>query len=267
MTHRGTAALLLGSTLLFNACKKDDDDIVVVKPDVTFYGITDNNQLLTFNAQTPEASSASVTIAGLQAGEQLLGIDFRPATGQLYGIGNTSRLYVINPETGVARALGTAAFTPALNGTIVGFDFNPTVDRIRLVTDRGQNLRLHPETGAVAATDADLNPGTPAVTAAAYNNNVAGAATTTLFDLDSGTDKLYRQDPPNNGTLVEIGALGVDAEAANGFDISGTKGVAYAVLTVGEKTKLYTINLQTGAATGVADFPVSVLAMAVGLGF
>jgi hypothetical protein len=39
---------------------------------------------------------------------------------------------------------------------------------------------------------------------AAYTNSVAGATTTTLFVLDSQTDILYRQDPPNNGTLVMI---------------------------------------------------------------
>lgn len=156
-----------------------------------------------------------MAITALQAGEQLLSIDFRPATGQLYGIGNTSRLYVINPAAGAARAIGAAAFIPALNGSIVDFNFNPTVDRIRLVTDKEQNLRRNPETSA--APDAALNPGTPAVSAAAYNSNFAGVTSTTLLDIDATTDKLYKQDPPTRGPLVEIDALGVDIDAANGF--------------------------------------------------
>ena len=32
-------------------------------------------------------ATSTVTVTGLQAGETLKGIDFRPATGQLYGFG------------------------------------------------------------------------------------------------------------------------------------------------------------------------------------
>lgn len=39
MVQRETAASLMSSVLLFNACKKDDNPVVVAKPDVTFYGI------------------------------------------------------------------------------------------------------------------------------------------------------------------------------------------------------------------------------------
>jgi hypothetical protein len=37
-----------------------------------------------------------VPITGLQPSESIVGIDFRPATGQLFGVGSTSRLYVID---------------------------------------------------------------------------------------------------------------------------------------------------------------------------
>jgi len=228
---------------------------------------TDNaNNLLIFNLTTP-GTPVTKAITGLQAGENILGIDMRPATGQLYALGSTSRIYAINMSSGAATAIGTAPFTPLLSGTSFGFDFNPTVDRIRVVSNTGQNLRLHPETGAVAAIDGTLNPGTPAVSGSAYTNNFAGATTTTLFALDATTDRLYMQNPPNAGTLVDIGPLGINVTDGNGFDIGGTSNLAYALLTVGTTTKIYSINTTTGAATAIADFPGLARGFAVGLGY
>ena len=96
---------------------------------------------------------------------------------------------------------------------------------------------------------------------------MASATATTLFNIDNGNGRLYRQDPPNNGTLVEIGNLGVSIEAGNGFDIGGTSNNAYAILTVGGTTRFYSINLTTGAATQGRDIPNKVRGFALGLGF
>lgn len=228
---------------------------------------TDNaNNLLIFDLQRP-GTQVSKAITGLQTGENILGIDMRPATGQLFALGSSSRIYTINMSSGAATAIGAAPFTPALSGTSFGFDFNPTVDRIRVVSNSGQNLRLDPNTGLTAAIDGTLNPGTPMVSGAAYANNFAGATTTSLFVIDATTDKLYLQNPPNAGTLVEIGALGFDVTADNGFDIGGTSGLAYAVLTTGTRTRIFQINLTTGAATAVDDFIGTAKGFTLGLGF
>ena len=230
------------------------------------YAIDETNNLLIFNFMNI-GTPVSKAITGLQTGETILGIDMRPATGQLYGLGSTSRLYILNTSSGAAAVVGTVPFATLLSGTSFGFDFNPTVDRIRCVSNTGQNLRLQPETGLIAAIDGVLNPGTPSVTASAYTNNFAGATTTVLFNIDNGTDRLTKQDPPNNGTQVDVGALGINVEAVSGFDINSRSGVGYAALKVGSTSALYTINLTTGAATKVADMPTSVRAFAVGLGF
>ncbi|HET6771113.1 MAG TPA: DUF4394 domain-containing protein, partial [Actinomycetota bacterium] len=203
-------------------------DIAIQPPATeTMYATTASGKLLRFNRSAPGTIEASVTITGLQMGESVLGIDFRPATGQLYGIGSTSRVYTINPATGVATEVGSGPFTPVLLGSEFGVDFNPTVDRIRVVSDTGQNLRLHPDTGAVVATDMALNyamgdpnfGAVPNVVGAAYTNNFAGATTTTLFDIDSALDILATQNPPNNGTLNTVGSLGVDATDFVGLDV------------------------------------------------
>ena len=88
-------------------------------------------------------SVTTVPVTGLQGGEALVGIDFRPADAQIYGIGSTSRIYRLNIITGAATQVGTAGqFT--LNGTAWGTDVNPLADRIRLVSNTEQNLRLNP---------------------------------------------------------------------------------------------------------------------------
>jgi hypothetical protein len=223
----------------------------------TIYAVTSTNLLLTFDSATP-GTTTSVAITGLQAGENVLGIDLRPATGQLYALGSTSRLYTINPVTGAATQVGAGPFAPALSGTSFGFDFNPTVDRIRVVSDADQNLRLNPDTGAVAATDTNLayaagdpNQGVnPNVVALAYTSNFAGATSTTLFGIDSNLDIGLIQGSsggtpisPNTGQLFSALPLGVDTADAAGFDFSGVTGTGYVSLTppTGAPSALYTV--------------------------
>jgi hypothetical protein len=218
--------------------------------------ITANNRLLNFDTEAPENITIDVPITGLAAGDFFLGIDFRPADRSLYGLANGGALYRINVATGAATRVtvlspdpsdSSAPFT-GLSGNSFGIDFNPVVDRLRVVSDTEQNLRINPTTGGVI-TDNPLNPGDPSVTGAAYSNNFAGATTTTLYVIDSQSNTLAIQNPPNNGSLSTVGPLGGDAPQIVGFDISPNSGIAYAsALIVGSST-LYTIDLATGTAT------------------
>jgi len=227
---------------------------------VSFYALAEGNRLDFYNLGQSDSKLRSVLITGLQQGERILAIDFRPATGQLYGLGSSSRLYVINGETGRAVPVGQMSFTPALSGQLTGFDFNPTVDRIRVVTSSGQNLRLHPETGAVVFVDGAIN-GAPGalLSGAAYTNNEAGATSTVLYDIDVANGKLYRQDPPNEGKLVEVGSLGMKLEGEGGFDIApgGSLSMGYTALALynhNKKSTLYSIDLSTGKAKKIDKF-------------
>ncbi|MEO5820048.1 MAG: DUF4394 domain-containing protein [Vicinamibacteraceae bacterium] len=221
----------------------------------TAFALTSTNQIVTFDTNTPGSPSSIVAITGLQPAENALAIDLRPATGQIYLLGSTSRLYVVSPVTGIAVAVG-GPFTPALSGASFGFDFNPTVDRIRVVSDTGQNLRLNPDTGAVASEDTPLNivAGTPHIVGSAYANNFAGATATALYAIDSTTNALYVQNPPNAGVLTLVGPLGFDVTDAVGFDISANDNRAYAIVTV-VASALVTIDLTTGTAAPVAVMP------------
>jgi hypothetical protein len=220
----------------------------------TVYVSTAGNQILSFDSAVPGTLLDTVNVTGLQGGEVLEGIDFRPTNGQLYGLGSSGRLYNLNRTTGAAIQIG-APFT--LTGSRFGFDFNPTVDRIRVVSDQDQDLRLNPDTGALAATDpnlafavGDVNAGdNPVVAGAGYTNSLAGVTATTLYEIELGNDILVTQNPANNGTLNTIGPLGVSAiDSFVGFDISARSGTALAALNPGGGSALYRVDLPTGAA-------------------
>ncbi|MER3426982.1 MAG: PEP-CTERM sorting domain-containing protein [Pyrinomonas sp.] len=239
-TRWGLLALIALLLCLVGATRRAEAEPLVA--------LTSANTLVTFDSAAPGTITNTAAITGLVSGETLIGIDRRPANGQLYGITNQGRIYILNPLTGVAVFQSQTTTTPV--GSSFGVDFNPVPDRLRVVSDADQNLRINVDTGATIV-DGTLNPGNPNVVAAAYTNNFAGATTTTLYVIDSSTDQLFIQNPPNNGTLNLVGSLGIDAESIAGFDISGLTGIAYAALTPRGATfsSLYQINLATGAAT------------------
>ena len=256
--------LTTGKTTNIGTLQQKVIDIAIPTNPVA-YAIDNSNALQIFDPNKPEPVTKAIT--GLQTGEGILGIDFRPMNGQLYALGSSSRIYTINLGTGAATQVGTGTLSTPLLGTEFGFDFNPTVDRIRVVSDLGQNLRLNPVDGSVAAVDGVINPGVPALSSAAYTDNFAGATTTSLFVIDHNTDKLYLQNPPNAGTLMEKGSLGINITSANGFDIGSASQKAYLVASVGADTKIYTVNTTSGAATAIATYPNIVKGFTVGLGF
>ena len=257
--------LLLASAIAMTlvACGGDDNDTptplppVVVQPVVEAGDtvmLTATGRIVSLNADNTVRTN--VALSGLQAGETLVGIDFRPLDGQLYGVGSTGRIYTVNPGTGAASlrstiaadAADTSAPFTALAGTDYAVDFNPAADRLRVVSDSGQNLRIQVDSGA-ATTDGNINGGAAGakITSAAYTNSFAGTASTTLFVIDAAGGTLYTQNPPNNGTLSVPVALGVTASAVGGFDIDARTNRGLAVLTVGGKAGLYAINLAATA--------------------
>lgn len=254
---RFTAVALL--CLCFWGCDQDNivQPVVLGRP---LYGVDINNNLVRFGSMNPGVISNRYAIVGMQPGEFILGIDFRPLDQRLYALGSTSRIYVIDTLSGAALQVGPNPFTPLIAGNAFGFDFNPVPDRIRLHSNAGQDLRLHPDTGALAGRDSalayaagDVNSGfLPNVAGTAYTNSVANAQNTVLFAIDSNLDVLVTLPTPNNGQLFTVGTLGLNTSDLIGFDISGRDGTAYAAFFIGDPSGLsglYTINLNTGAAT------------------
>ncbi|MGD9795511.1 MAG: DUF4394 domain-containing protein [Acidimicrobiia bacterium] len=233
-------------------------------------GLGEGGTLSCINSARPSRATMIGQVSGLQTDTTLVGIDFRPATGELYGVGNAGGIYTIDVKT--AAATLKSRLNQALDGTSFGVDFNPTVDRLRIISDTGQNLRANVVDG-VTIVDGTLNiPGTPpvsparGVTAAAYTNNDSDPATaTTLFGIDTTNDTTVIQAPANAGSLSATGKLGVDAAGPVGFDIyskirNGTTTDLRAFASIASadgSTGLYEVDLLTGrvAATGMFKTP------------
>jgi len=224
-------------------------------------GLTPSNQLVAFDPKAPNTITSTTAISGLNAGDTVVGIDTRPKDGLLYALTRSGVLYTVNPATGAATPKATLNADPAdtsapftaLAGTTFSVDFNPVADRLRVIGDGGQNLRINVDSGATT-TDGTINRpgGAPMLLASAYSNSFDGAATTMLFNLDAAADVLTLQAPPNDGTLANVGALGVDIAGMAGFDIAGgANGLALAALRTGASGPftLYSVSLANGAAT------------------
>jgi Domain of unknown function (DUF4394)/Calx-beta domain/RTX calcium-binding nonapeptide repeat (4 copies) len=217
--------------------------------------------LVSFDLGAPGTILSDVQITGVGGGEIIHGIDLRPATGEILmltsGAGGVGRLYRLNSATGAASAPLVLAADPAdltspysgLGTQFMSIDMNPVPDRVRAVGDGRLNLRINPD-NALTTTDADINPGTPAIAGVAYANPFAGTATTTLYDYEFSGDGLMIQNPPNDGTVTLVGSSTIVAMnlMVIGFDITTTN-LALLSTRVGGSTGLYGVNLSSGAAT------------------
>ncbi len=235
---------------------------------VPVFAITESGYLVNFDSEAPDLASTIDLVNGLGDDETIVGIDFRPADGQLYAGTDGNNLYTINLSTASATLVGD--LTPGFSGSRFGFDFNPVPDRLRITSDADSNLRCNPNAGSPACTvdtnlafaPGDTNEGrNPNIVGSAYTNNVAGTATTSLYGIDSTLNALVLQSPPNNGVLMTVGLLGVNTTDLVGFDILTVAGVntAYASLTQNGSflSRFYTINLDTGLASPVGGSDLS----------
>lgn len=271
---RTTAATVIAFVAVGCATLPASPELSLRKENI--FAVTVSNQLINFNAGQPRKLLSEKPLLGLQAGETIVGIDFRVNKGVLYALGSVNvqeRLYTIDTATGNTMLVG-APLAVALDGE--EFDFNPRVDRIRVVSNTGQDLRLHPDSGVVV----DANPNKPGiqidgklmfdavdrqagkpvtVMAAAYTYNKTNDKLTTNYAIDGELDLLLTQGTregvtpavsPNTGKLFTIGKLGFGDAERVAFDIADSTGAGFAALIKrgGADSNFYLINLETGAA-------------------
>jgi hypothetical protein len=228
----------------------------------TLYGLTTDNRLLTFDSAAPSQGSA-VALTGLAPSEKLLGLDTRPTNGQLYTLSNLGKVYTLDASTGAATFV--AALKGPIQGSLLGFDFNPNADvsgaaSLRVITAAGDNYAVNVNPGAnlgavTKQTQVSSASDMVKLTGVAYSNNDTSPATpTVLYAIDTVGSSLFATSAPAGGVYARVGGLGASTLNVFGFDISGS-GVAYAGLTGDDSySSLYTLDLQTGAATLVGAF-------------
>ena len=232
----------------------------------TIYGsILGGMALVKFDSATP---GVVTPVGPFPAPSQVLALDFRPATGQLYGVrfsvtDSANRLVTVDTTTAALTPIG-----PPLPGGLTAstaFSFDRFADVIRIISSTGQNYLVDPDTG-VATQVTSLPPGR-------WVAAIASSPAATLFGIEVQLDQLVRiggvggVPSPDTGTLAFVGPLNVAvgtpaAFDTASFDISVASGIAYAALSPSQfspTTELYTVNLETGAATLVgsigANFP------------
>lgn len=216
-------------------------------------GLTGDKTLVMFDTEKP-AVTKTMDVTGI---DKLVGIDFRPGNKTVIGVTPEHTIFSINLETGAATEVAKMDKMLTMTQAPVIVDFNPMADRLRFMTGT-TNHRVHPDTGAVtvdgtlAFEDGDMHKGeTPEIVAAAYINSIGKPEKTAMYNIDATIGALIQQTKPNDGTLKAIGKLGLKEKPATyAFDIQGMEdGTNTAYLAAGKV--LYTVNLETGAATEV----------------
>lgn len=275
MSRTLTIAAIGAATLAIGAAPAQAEPAVALLP---------GNQIVTFDTATPQTVTGPIPVTGLGSAQTLRGIDFRPGNGQLFGVAFTTgsannsatAIYAIDPGTGAATLVGSVgpAVVPGLGDVPAGVDFNSVVDRIRYSNVNDEHARFNPNNGALAGDDSNITPAaTTDIVGSAYDRNtymappfgpVAPPAPagpqTTLYEIDRNGNSLGVIGGPNGGgpgganggMVTDSGPLGVTLDASRdaGFDIT-PGGTAYAALSVGGVTSLYTINLPGSRATAV----------------
>jgi hypothetical protein len=223
------------------------------------YGLTSNNRLVSFDSATPGTILSNVAITGATG---FVDIDIYAVNGSIYGLLADGSGYTITPG-GVA----TQVITPNTSDIVVrDFDFNPSADRIRIsgtrpsTTDPDFNFRMVPNittnnpgtSGAVlfdGTYTGDIPVSTLNIVGNAYTNNFDGTSATTLYSLDTGSDRLLVHPAggaPTFNTFTSIALTGATLGSNVGFDIDqGTNAF------VSDDNLFYTLDLATGALTSI----------------
>jgi hypothetical protein len=255
------------AALLLAACAGMGNEIPSWGPDLV--AVTTSNKLITFNHGSPGTLDSSVAIAGLQPGENVVGIDYR-ADGKLYGLGSSGELYLLDLHSGAATP--KARLSTALNGSSFGLSFNPVDGKLRVLSDAGQNLVIDADSGATQA-ESSFDSSKVSAVAAAYTTVPNGPFATTLYVINSKGAEIASSIAPASGKLLTVGAIGSDIGKPAGFDIRGNEasGVAYAATAApdADSSKLYLVKLGAGSAKSLGTIggkeKVSGLAIRPGL--
>ena len=241
------------------------------------FGLTTQNSIVVIDSDNSSVALGGGFVSGLNGGEFLLDIDYRPGTGDVYAVSSANNVYIIDQNDFSADLVGTFG-PPSLQGTSFAFDFNNAFDGgsgdpddvgrfARIISNTDDNVVIDGDTGLYLGgpkTDVfyaagDVNEGAdPNVVGIAYTNAVPGADSTQQFGVDLNTGALVTV-ANNAGTLETVGSLGLSAQSTftneAALDISGATGTAFAVFEPsGGVSELYTVDLNTGAASSLGLF-------------
>ena len=119
------ALLLVGTTASIATASTGSADRTDHRRDgqVTVYGLTTTNRIVTFSLDRPDKVQRTVRVKGLANDERLIGIDRRPKNDTIYGVTRTrsgAELVTVDPTTGQATFVATLVTAPTATGAEIG---------------------------------------------------------------------------------------------------------------------------------------------------
>jgi Domain of unknown function (DUF4394) len=214
--------------------------------DLRLYALTNKSRFVVINPRNGAVRYVGDRALDPAISGDRVGFDFNPTVDKIRVETNAAQNLRVDPVTG-QLVPAPAAATPTPTATPTGTTPDPTATPT--ATPAPTAAAAKPD-GNLQYAAGDAGAGTaPKVTAAAYTNSFPIGSTTTLFALDQARNSLVRQDPPNDGTLRTVGALGTTGEPI-AFDIA-EQNAGYAAITTtagGTRVGLYRVNLDTGKA-------------------
>lgn len=178
----------------------------------TLWAVTDAAELIRINAGQPRRVLERRRLAGLPAGERLLGIDYRVARGTLYALSSGGHLYTLGTKSGRLTRLGKG---PAI--TLAGMRFAAAA-----YTYNKHDERL--------------------------TTNYAIDTRAGTLVMQGSREGVQPVVSPNTGTVFTVGALGTGPVDDASFDIADIGNTALAALRQNGRTRLHLLDLQSGRA-------------------
>lgn len=224
------------------------------------YALTSTNTLIKFKTDSAGSIDSEVAISGLDSGDALLQIDFRPSNKKLYGLTSNGRVVTVDTGSGAAAYVGSTSFYTGSALNLPVMDINPVGDYMRVIDYHATgnvtfNGRVNLDTGVLIQTDGDgtlsfktgdTHEGeVPQLVALAHTNSINNATQTTLYGLELNTQTLVTISTA--GVLTTVKAAGRGFTVNSGFDIVPDNDLSYVVVNdVGSTAAFYGIDLTTG---------------------
>ena len=222
----------------------------------TFFGVTDINELVTFDSNNPGTFSSAVPITG--TADDILDIAYDIEGDRLFGIDFAGGIYNIS-TTGSATLLN-GSFAP--NGFNLGLAYDPIDNTLLGTSDAMEFFAIDAITGAPSfGPDTIFEP---------FDTNASETAGFEAFGIDPLLGSSFAIDPIlgvlasgsffAQNEFVTIGNLGVDVFGSPSLTVT-PDGELFAAFDsqVGFGTSLYSIDALTGAATEIGETSSAVL--------
>ncbi|MFC7336548.1 DUF4394 domain-containing protein [Haloferula chungangensis] len=225
----------------------------------TFWGVTDGNNLVSFDSANPGTFLTTTSISGLVASDgvtadpyaSIVNLSYNPATGRFTGIDTNANIYQV-AQTGDAVLLSNV-FAPA--GYDAGLAYDSFTGGFMYADDAGDRFNINnagvaSSVGSAYYATGDINELTaPSISGLAIDPDFG-----TAFFLDASLGIIAQALDPDALELFTLGDLGVSITSYGdlGFDLDGN---LYASLsTDGLSSGFYAIDQLNGSASLIGSF-------------